>query len=100
MADEGGPIIVCTRNDDLQSVLEATPPQRREGQSSQREANTSPGVSGRVLSTAQKAQMKISLSCADLVFIQNGMLEPWLAERGLADNTQARLPLTEHHIPY
>lgn len=25
---------------------------------------------------------------ADLVFIQNGMLEPWLAERGLADNTQ------------
>lgn len=26
---------------------------------------------------------------ADLVFIQNGMLEPWLNERGLADNTQA-----------
>ncbi len=26
---------------------------------------------------------------ADLVFIQNGMLEPWLVERGLADNTQA-----------
>ena len=25
---------------------------------------------------------------SDLVFIQNGMLEPWLAERGLEDNTQ------------
>ena len=25
---------------------------------------------------------------ADLVFIQNGMLQPWLDERGLGDNTQ------------
>ncbi len=25
---------------------------------------------------------------ADLVFIQNGMLQPWLAERGLENNTQ------------
>ena len=31
VADEGGPIIVCTRNDDLDSVLEATPPKRKEG---------------------------------------------------------------------
>ena len=38
VADEGGPIIVCTRNDDLESVLEATPPQRREGQKLQRQA--------------------------------------------------------------
>ncbi len=30
---------------------------------------------------------------ADLVFIQNGMLEPWLAERGLAENTQASIAL-------
>lgn len=29
--DDGGPIIVCTRNDDLDGVLEATPPQRRKG---------------------------------------------------------------------
>jgi len=27
---------------------------------------------------------------ADLVFIQNGMLQPWLDERGLGDNTQVR----------
>lgn len=26
---------------------------------------------------------------ADLVFIQNGMLQPWLDEKGLGDNTQA-----------
>lgn len=28
---EGGPIVVCTRNDDLQAVLDATPPARRPG---------------------------------------------------------------------
>ena len=28
---------------------------------------------------------------ADLVFIQNGMLQPWLDEKGLGDNTQARV---------
>lgn len=27
---------------------------------------------------------------ADLVFIQNGMLQPWLDSRGLGDNTQVR----------
>lgn len=40
---------------------------------------------------------------ADLVFIQNGMLQPWLDERGLGDNTQAcpwypsgvRVPFTD-----
>ena len=26
-----GPIVVCTRNDDLQSVVDATPPERRQG---------------------------------------------------------------------
>ncbi|KAL3157846.1 hypothetical protein ABBQ32_012261 [Trebouxia sp. C0010 RCD-2024] len=50
-----GPIIVCTRNDDLQGVLDSTPKDRRE----------------------------------DLVFIQNGMLQPWLDARGLGSNTQA-----------
>lgn len=29
-----------------------------------------------------------SLLLADLVFIQNGMLQPWLDARGLGDNTQ------------
>ncbi len=29
--------------------------------------------------------------CADLVFIQNGMLQPWLDERGLGNNTQVDL---------
>ena len=29
-----------------------------------------------------------ALSPADLVFIQNGMLEPFLNQRGLGDNTQ------------
>jgi ketopantoate reductase len=49
-----GPIVVATRNNDLQGVVDATPPERRE----------------------------------DLVFIQNGMLQPWLDEKGLGDNTQ------------
>ena len=49
-----GPIVVCTRNDDLDGVVEATPEERRE----------------------------------DLVFIQNGMLLPWLEAKGLGDATQ------------
>ncbi|XP_002967967.2 uncharacterized protein LOC9631054 [Selaginella moellendorffii] len=49
-----GPIFVCTRNNDLDAVVDATPAHRRE----------------------------------DLVFFQNGMLEPWLEKRGLAEATQ------------
>ena len=52
-----GPIIICTRNNDLAGVLAATPEQRR----------------------------------SDLVFVQNGMLSTWLAERGLSQSTQALL---------
>lgn len=55
--DLPGPIYVCTRNNDLQGVLDATPAHRH----------------------------------ADLVFVQNGMLRTWLAERGLEHNTQALL---------
>eukprot|EP00898_Chlorokybus_atmophyticus_P008109 jgi/Chlat1/829/Chrsp104S01172 len=49
-----GPILVCTRNDDLEGVVSDTPVNRRE----------------------------------DLVFLQNGMLEPWLQHKGLENNTQ------------
>ncbi|KAK7389468.1 hypothetical protein VNO78_24542 [Psophocarpus tetragonolobus] len=49
-----GPIFVCTRNDDLESVLQSTPPSR----------------------------------WADLVFFQNGMMEPWLESKGLEDANQ------------
>jgi hypothetical protein len=50
-----GPIFVSTRNDDLEGVLQQTPPSRRE----------------------------------DLVFMQNGMLLPWLRHHSLHSNTQA-----------
>ena len=53
-----GPIVVCTRNDDLQAIVDATAADRRE----------------------------------DLVFIQNGMLQPWLDAQGLGENTQVRAP--------
>ncbi|KAK8964946.1 hypothetical protein KSP40_PGU022273 [Platanthera guangdongensis] len=53
-ADIDGPIFVCTRNDDLDAVLEATPSSR----------------------------------WSDLVFFQNGMLQPWLESRGLGDSSQ------------
>ncbi|KAK0597995.1 hypothetical protein LWI29_030640 [Acer saccharum] len=52
--DFQGPILVCTRNDDLEAVLDATPPSRWN----------------------------------DLVFFQNGMLEPWLESKGLRDADQ------------
>uniref|UniRef100_A0A0R0J7G8 Uncharacterized protein n=1 Tax=Glycine max TaxID=3847 RepID=A0A0R0J7G8_SOYBN len=50
-----GPIFVCTRNDDLESVLQSTPSSRWR---------------------------------ADLVFFQNGMMEPWLESKGLEDANQ------------
>ncbi|KAF2323045.1 hypothetical protein GH714_032985 [Hevea brasiliensis] len=51
--DFEGPILVCTRNDDLEAVLEG--PKSRWN---------------------------------DLVFFQNGMLEPWLESKGLGDADQ------------
>ncbi|KAG6516910.1 uncharacterized protein LOC122055348 [Zingiber officinale] len=53
-ADFQGPILVCTRNDDLEAVLASTPRSRWN----------------------------------DLVFFQNGMLEPWLESKGLGDADQ------------
>ncbi|KAI5062296.1 hypothetical protein GOP47_0022835 [Adiantum capillus-veneris] len=52
--DSSGPIFVCTRNDVLNAVFEATPPHRYK----------------------------------DLVFVQNGMLEPWLESKGIPDASQ------------
>lgn len=52
-----GPIMVCTRNDDLEAVLDQTPKSRH----------------------------------SDLVFVQNGMLNGWLQDNGIQDNTQALL---------
>ena len=52
--DATGPIFVCTRNDVLGAIVDATPASRRD----------------------------------DSVFIQNGMLAPWLANRGLRDTTR------------
>ncbi|XP_054782561.1 uncharacterized protein LOC129291831 isoform X2 [Prosopis cineraria] len=52
--DFQGPILVCTRNDDLDQVLEATPRSR----------------------------------WSDLVFFQNGMLDPWLESKGLNNADQ------------
>ncbi|KAF5758058.1 hypothetical protein HanXRQr2_Chr16g0725011 [Helianthus annuus] len=52
--DFPGPILVCTRNDDLDAVLESTPQSR----------------------------------WSDLVFFQDGMLEPWFESKGLIDANQ------------
>ncbi|KAK1422421.1 hypothetical protein QVD17_25526 [Tagetes erecta] len=52
--DFPGPILVCTRNDDLDAVLRSTPQSR----------------------------------WTDLVFFQNGMLEPWFESKGLSDASQ------------
>lgn len=54
IAGPPGPIIVATRNDSLDAIVDATPADRRD----------------------------------DLVFIQNGMLQPWLDKRGLSEATQ------------
>jgi len=52
-----GPIVVCTRNDDLEGVLQWIPPARY----------------------------------ADLILVQNGMLQTWIAQNKLQNITQALL---------
>nr|CAN73372.1 hypothetical protein VITISV_037533 [Vitis vinifera] len=64
--DFAGPILVCTRNDDLDAVLESTPKSRW-------------SVHDFVYDL---------FNLADLVFFQNGMLEPWLQSKGLSDADQ------------
>ena len=49
-----GPIYLCTRNDDLEEIIQSTP-----------------------------SHMK-----SNLVFLQNGMLGPYLKSKSLSDNTQ------------
>ncbi|KAF9686289.1 hypothetical protein SADUNF_Sadunf03G0143400 [Salix dunnii] len=59
--DFEGPILVCTRNDDLEAVLEVTP----------------------------KSRWSVDVdNLADLVFFQNGMLEPWFQSKGLGEADQ------------
>lgn len=53
----GAPVVVCTRNDDLDDVFAMAHPSWR----------------------------------PDLVFVQNGMLRPWLAARGLLGGTEGAL---------
>ena len=52
--DESVPIYVCTRNNDLENIIEKTPSNRKQ----------------------------------DLVFLQNGILTPYLQSKGLSENTQ------------
>ena len=59
-----GPIYICTRNDDLEAIIEKTPPSRRE----------------------------------DLVFLQNGMLSPYLESKGLLMNTQGSMTLCAYSL--
>jgi hypothetical protein len=58
--DEGNPILVSTRNDALDDVIDSCPPNRLD----------------------------------DLVFLQNGYLDKYLENKGLAQNTQALLYLS------
>jgi len=58
LAEQGdAPVLVCSRNDDLDAVLERVPATRRD----------------------------------DLVFVQNGMLRPWLRARDLGEVTRGLL---------
>jgi ketopantoate reductase len=61
--ETGAPIVVCTRNDDLDAVLAGVHPSRH----------------------------------ADLVFVQNGTIRHWLAERGLSKNGRGVLWVAVTH---
>jgi len=83
-----GPVIVCTRNDDLDGVVEATPPERRGGIPLQSVIALYKLLYARTCVPLPHVQSPDHCAYADLVFIQNGMLQSWLDEKGLSDNTQ------------
>ena len=56
-SSKSGPIYICTRNDDLDAIIDKVPDNRKE----------------------------------DLVFLQNGMLSPYLKSKGLLLNTAGRI---------
>ncbi len=91
---ESGPIIVCTRNDDLAAVVQATPPSRRGGERSHTHIGPFQRRQGCRARLGGAFQLGCARGCgrvgphADLVFIQNGMLQPWLDAQELGDNTQ------------
>ncbi|GJN09751.1 hypothetical protein PR202_ga27782 [Eleusine coracana subsp. coracana] len=78
--DAPGPILVCTRNDDLDAVLENTPKSRWRGTCPH---NSSPS-SVFLWSSSPCAGGRLDL----LVFFQNGMLDPWFESKGLVDANQ------------
>lgn len=59
-----GPIYICTRNDDLDAIIDKVPDNRKE----------------------------------DLVFLQNGMLSPYLKSKGLLLNTAGRLLILSRNL--
>lgn len=88
-----GPIIVATRNDALDGIVDATPADRRKGARGREAVGLCFGAMGVVahaLSGRLDTCHPLAARRPDLVFIQNGMLQPWLDKRGLGDNTQAR----------
>jgi len=88
--ERSGPIIVATRNDDLDAVIEATPSGRRSG---------APRGSPTALAHCPGPPNSRRARPADLVFIQNGMLQPFLDRRGLGDNTQVVAPPAPRRAP-
>lgn len=96
-----GPILVCTRNDDLDGVLDATPRSRWQGAFFHHQPTLPPSK----LLLRAKLMME---RAADLVLFQNGMLDPWLESKGLTGASQVlayfavskvggRAPRRRHH---
>ncbi|KAG6413250.1 hypothetical protein SASPL_125958 [Salvia splendens] len=80
--DFAGPILVCTRNDDLDAVLESTPKSRWSVIELVSVLNL---CNAAIVVEISQAELDI---IANLVFFQNGMLEPWFETKGLGDADQ------------
>uniref|UniRef100_I1QH01 Uncharacterized protein n=1 Tax=Oryza glaberrima TaxID=4538 RepID=I1QH01_ORYGL len=84
--DAPGPILVCTRNDDLDAVLDATPRSRWRG--------TFAPLPALLSSPLRLPPGSRAVSCSALLLlvscsaIQNGMLDPWFESKGLVDANQ------------
>ncbi|KAF9613190.1 hypothetical protein IFM89_005992 [Coptis chinensis] len=94
-----GPVLVCTRNDDLDAVLDNTPKSRWNDQILFK--HVTPLDRGTVLQMIRYYSVEVNgedeeggmskedgEEDEDLVFFQNGMLEPWLHSKGLNDVEQ------------
>ncbi|KAE9453669.1 hypothetical protein C3L33_14416, partial [Rhododendron williamsianum] len=85
--DFAGPILVCTRNDDLEAVLQSTLQSRWSVGNTETEESNEMRTSSVMIGLSSRSNLIIDLN-GMIYQSNNGMLEPWFHSKGLGDADQ------------